>query len=532
MVWDYQSEAPADRRFDVAVVGGGFAGLATAARLQAQGFATVVLEAHAVAGGCAGYFRRRGFSFDVGATTLVDFTDGGVGGELMDTIGMAPPPMDVLPGYVAWLPDRIVHLHRDQEQWHRERLATLGQTAAHRRFWAMLDTLADVFWEASRNGIKLPLRHPADMWNAMTTLPMRHWHLARSAFMTMGDALRMHGLRNDAALVGLLSMLIEDTVHATVDQAPLINAALGITIRGTGLSRAVGGMRGFITALLRHYQSQGGVLVRNCRVDEVTGTVGNFVARSSKGAFDARQIVSAVPAATAARIAAKPIGSKLQRYLNRDAEALGGAIVVFLGVPEDEVDDHAWTHHQILTDYDEPLGVGNNMFISVSAPGDLDSAPAGCRAVMISTHCDLGPWEGIDDAAYERQKVAIGDRLIANARRVYPQLGANARVHEIATPKTYARFAGRPNGAVGGVRQTLRNSNQFAIPHEVGVKGFHLVGDSTWPGLGTVACTLGSRIVAANVAATAGPTVSSPSNAAPGGLLNGPHDLVSMASLR
>ena len=74
--------------YDVAIVGAGVAGMATAARLQALGLSTIVLEAHSHPGGCAGYFRRRGFAFDVGATTLVDFEPGGVGGELLDSIGM------------------------------------------------------------------------------------------------------------------------------------------------------------------------------------------------------------------------------------------------------------------------------------------------------------------------------------------------------------------------------------------------------------------------------------------------------------
>ena len=80
------------------------------------------------------------------------------------------------------------------------------------------------------------------------------------------------------------------------------------------------------------------------------------------------------------------------------------------------------------------------------------------------------------------------------ARRVYPNLGQRALVYEVGTPRTYRRFTRRPQGAVGGVRQTLSNANQNAIPHDVGVPGFRHVGDSTWPGLGTVACVLGSRL--------------------------------------
>jgi phytoene dehydrogenase-like protein len=143
------------------------------------------------------------------------------------------------------------------------------------------------------------------------------------------------------------------------------------------------------------------------------------------------------------------------------------------------------------------------MFVSVSAPGDADSAPPGYRAVMVSTHCDLEEWEGLAEEEYAERKEAISSRLIGYARRVYPELAAGAVVREVATPRTYERFTRRPRGAVGGVRLSLANSNQHAVPHDVGVPGFWLVGDTTWPGLGTVACVLGSRIVAEGVLARA-----------------------------
>jgi phytoene dehydrogenase-like protein len=118
---------------------------------------------------------------------------------------------------------------------------------------------------------------------------------------------------------------------------------------------------------------------------------------------------------------------------------------------------------------------------------------------MISTHAELADWEGLDEAEYQARKREIGARLVAYAQRVYPRLGERAVVCEVGTPRTYARFTSRPRGAVGGARQRLRNTNQHAIPHHLGVKGCWLVGDSTWPGLATVACVVGSRIVADGV---------------------------------
>jgi C-3',4' desaturase CrtD len=489
--------------YDVAIVGAGIAGMATAARLQAHGLTTIVLESHGQPGGCAGFFQRKGFAFDVGATTLVDFETGGVGGELLESAGMPPLDGEHLPGYVAWLPDRVLTLHRAPDQWARERLRALGDTPAHLALWRLLDQLASVFWRASRAGVKLPIRSWGNVVRAGQALGLGNLHLARYVRWTLGDALRAFGLQHERPLVGLLSMLVEDTVHSTVYEAPLINAALGITIRGAGLTRSRGGMRGFWRRFVSHYRGNGGVLRVGCPVERVEGVAGDFRVVTRRGTVTARQVVVAVPAGQAARLGPPEANEALRPYVRRDAGALGGALVVFLGVPEHEVSNQAFTHHQLMYDYERPLGDGNNMFVSVSSADDLESAPAGHRAVMISTHCELSPWEKLSPDEYLNQKRQAGERLLALARRIYPELGRAAVVHEVATPKTYERFTRRPRGAVGGVRQTLSNSNQNAIPHDLGIPGYWLAGDTTWPGLGTVAGCLGSRLVAENVVAYA-----------------------------
>ncbi len=479
--------------------------MATALRLQAAGRSTVVFEAHGHVGGCAGYYRHQGFSFDVGATTLVDFEPGGVGAELLDTVGVPALDGEALPGYVAWLPDRTVTLHRDRTAWHGERLRAFGDSARHQRFWARLDRVAEVFWAASRSGVRLPVRRPADAVRDLRAIGLRHLPLARYVGSTLGDLLRRYGLREEPALVGLLAMLVEDTVHTDVDRAPLINAALGVTIRGAGLTRHRGGMHGFWRHLVTRYRALGGTLRTGCRVDRVTGRPGAYQVHTARGRVDAGQVVSALPAATTARIAeGLPVAARLRPYLRRDEPDLGGALVVFLGVPEDEVAGQPLTHHQLLQDYRRPLGDGNNMFVSVSAAGDTLSAPAGHRAVMISTHTDLAGWQGLPEVEYQRRKHEVAERLTGYARRAYPRLAQRAAVRQVGTPRTYERFASRPSGAVGGVRQTLANTNQHAIPHDLGGPGFWLVGDSTWPGLGTVACVLGSRIVAEGARRAAG----------------------------
>ncbi len=132
------------------------------------------------------------------APTLVDFEPGGVGAELLDAVGLPALAGEPLPGYLAWLPDRTVTLHRDQAAWHRERLRTLGDSERHRAFWALLDRLAEVFWAASRSGVRLPVRGPADALHDLRAVGVRQVPLARHLGRTLGDALRQFGLREGA----------------------------------------------------------------------------------------------------------------------------------------------------------------------------------------------------------------------------------------------------------------------------------------------------------------------------------------------
>ncbi len=482
------------------IIGAGMSGMATAARLQAHGLSTLVLEAHGQVGGCAGFFRRSGFSFDVGATTLVDFGPEGVGGQLLHEIGLSLEG-EALPGYCAWLPDRKVTLHRDPVRWHHERLAAFGDTPAHRLFWTLIDQLSEVFWTASRNGIKLPLRSLRDFFNAAQRLPVNHWRLARYLTWSMSDALQACRLADDKPLRSLLSMLLQDTVHATLDDAPLINSALGLTIRGAGLTRARGGMRGFWQALLAQYRALGGTVKVGSPVKQVIRDKQGFVVRTTRGEFRSRQVISTLPIWNTARLGLPEVTEALSPFLERNQSALGGAIVVFLGVPDEEVAGQDFTHHQILLDYDRPMGNGNNMFISISASNDAASGPIGWRAVMISTHCELSEWENLSADDHTEHRNAWGQKLIEYARRVYPNLGERARVIEVGTPRTYERYTQRYRGAVGGIRLNLHNSNQHAVPYDIGVPGFWQAGDTTWPGLGTVACVLSSRHVAEAVLA-------------------------------
>src|SRR5262249_36610913 len=189
----------------------------------------------------------------------------------------------------------------------------------------------------------LPIRGAADLWRALACLGPADWPLARYFRWTVGDSLRACGLRDERPLVGLLSMLLEDTVHARVDNAPLINGALGITIRGAGLTRARGGMSGFWRRFSSCYRALGGSLRVGCPVSRVESTRPGdrgFILRTRRGDVRAAQVVSALPITLTARLAPPEVQEALRPYIRRDAAAQGGAFVVFLAGPERRVARH------------------------------------------------------------------------------------------------------------------------------------------------------------------------------------------------
>ena len=65
------------RNFDAIVIGSGIGGLVTASQLSTKGAKVLVLEKYIIPGGSGGSFKRKGYTFDVGASMIFGFGDKG-----------------------------------------------------------------------------------------------------------------------------------------------------------------------------------------------------------------------------------------------------------------------------------------------------------------------------------------------------------------------------------------------------------------------------------------------------------------------
>lgn len=96
----------------------------------------------------------------------------------------------------------------------------------------------------------------------------------------------------------------------------------------------------------------------------------------------------------------------------------------------------------------------------------------------------------MSQADYRAQKKGWRDRLLEGVRVALPDFDAGKGFVISGTPSSWEDYTLRPGGSVGGAPLSRRNANLRALPSRVGLDNFRLVGDSTFPGQGTVACAL------------------------------------------
>jgi C-3',4' desaturase CrtD len=175
-----------------------------------------------------------------------------------------------------------------------------------------------------------------------------------------------------------------------------------------------------------------------------------------------------------------------------------GAFVIYLGVDQSAIPANCPPHLQFLYDYDGLIGENNSLFVSVSRPGD-GRAPAGKATIIASTFTDTRNWWQCKD--YEALKRQYTEEAIARLSQ-YFHLTPETILHtEAATPRTFARFTARDQGAVGGIGQRVSTFGPFGFANRTPINRIWLVGDSTHPGEGTAGVSYSALTVVRQIEA-------------------------------
>ncbi|MFQ3640100.1 MAG: NAD(P)/FAD-dependent oxidoreductase [Chloracidobacterium sp.] len=486
----------AESVFDVVVVGAGVAGLTAAVLLQHDGYRTLLLEAHDKAGGCAGYFFHKGYSFDAGATVLMGLDPDGLHTQVFRRLGVALPESTLVERVAVHLPDRTVHIDYDQTRWAEERVARFARTPDEadrlRAFWTLIDQTADVMWAATAKLPALPLRHWRDVVANLRLVSPGFVQVLPNLFSTVEGVLRRYRLADHGPLRAVLDGLLLITAQETAARAPFLNGAAGLDIYRHGIRRARGGMKTFIKAHVEAFQALGGVFKRRQRVTCIRPQPGGgYTLETDRGlTLQTPRVVANLPIWNLPSLVAADLSRSLARPLKK-AGTGWGAFTLYLGVKSEVIPDDAPLNQQVLLQYGASFEDGNSAFLSLSEADDRASAPPGRRTLNVSTHTEVDAWWEATPEAYAARRAAVVERLLTAVERVFPNVRDGIECLLPGTPVTFAHYTGRARGMVGGLRTNRWNSNLFGIgSRDVGLPNFWLVGDTVFPGQGTPACAL------------------------------------------
>lgn len=489
----------------MAVIGAGIGGLASAAVLARAGIDVTVLEANVYPGGCAGTFFHQGYRFDAGATLAGGFYPGGPMDLLARAAGIdhwpvspADPVMQVhLPGE----PPITVFTGNERRS---ERLAVFGFQSGN--FWDWQEKTAGMLWDLA---IELPPWPPASPVQLMQLIShggswlkkiseKTRWRtlLARLAGLT-ADAFRPASTHlaeapDDMRLFVDGQLLISAQTTSQKANALFASAALDLPRRGVvHLAGGTGAIAGELTKAVR--QNGGRVLFRQevTRIHKPDDHSFRIETRAG-GSFQADSIIANLTPWNIARLMEGELPRSLKHLppLPRDA---WGAFVVYAGIDGAIIPEGFPLHHQVIRR--EPLGEGNSIFLSVSPDWDEKRAPAGKRAITISTHTRLEPWWDLarnDRPGYEARKRTYTEQVLEAAQIPLPGIRQAVHLALPGTPVTFQRFTRREQGWVGGFPQT----SLFRMQAPFLGSGLWMVGDSIFPGQSIPAVAMGGMRVA------------------------------------
>ena len=485
------------KNYDLIVVGGGVGGLATAALAQRRGLRVALLEAHEKLGGCAGYFGRGPYHFDVGATALMGLKPGEPIGELLDEVGVSFRGV-VTPGYRVCLPDRTLTIGPDSQAFEAVSAAAFpGLDRSRRLFWRLQEAVGSTLFDVASRGPRLPARTLADLGHDLKILGLSGLLAAGTWVVTVGDVLRLLGLAGDRPFRALIAMLLQDTAQAGPEVVPFANAAACLQAYRLGMSRPLGGMAALTEGIGARFEALGGDLRRGTIVDRVEPARqggGWVVTTRRRDQIQANQVALNLPI----NLAAKLLGRSLDGMLaGREAKsrAFWSACTAYLAIDRSAVPDDSPLFHQVLQTYHQGPDEGNNVLISLSTLADPGYGPEDVRIATLSTHTDPSGWANLDRAAHEARKVDYGSRLIGALGRALPGAHEALRHAEFATPRSWHRYTRRVDGSVGGAPVSRANSTFLAVDADVFGPGVWVVGDSVFPGQGTMATVLAARRV-------------------------------------
>ncbi|MEL7523228.1 MAG: NAD(P)-binding protein, partial [Cyanobacteria bacterium J06553_1] len=343
----------------VVVIGAGIGGLTAAALLAHRGYAVKVFDQAIVPGGCASTFKRRGFTFDVGATQVAGLEPGGIHSQIFKELGIElPPASECDPACAVFLPGETepISVWRDPEQWKAERERQFPGSAP---FWAFMKNLFDYSWRFQQRDPVLPPRSLWDIIQLGTAVRPDTLLTVPFTFSTVGEILRGYNLYENRRLRTFLDMQLKLYSQTTADKTAVLYAAtaLGVSQAPHGLYHLKGSMQVLSDRLVESLEKDGGELhMRHtaAAIEIENGQPTQVNITNPKGDSWLEKADHVVANVTVQNLVSLAKDNKMKGYQKRvkNLEPSSGAFVIYLGVEQTAVPADCPPHLQFMYNYD------------------------------------------------------------------------------------------------------------------------------------------------------------------------------------
>lgn len=492
---------------DAIVIGSGIGGLTAAGMLARYGKRVLVCESHAIAGGAAHSFQRRGFTFDSGPSFYC-----GLGNQrpslnplrqVLDVLGeslqvIAYDPM----GHYHFPEGTFAVYSNAQKYW--EAVAQITPQGAkeleefENRLLPLYEALKDVPAIALRADWQLiPVLFSRYLPSLLKMLPLLGM-IQGSVGEVMDKEVRDPWVRR---LIDLECFLLSGLkAHGTI--APEVAFMLGERSRA-GVEYPIGGSGAIIEALVRGLKRWGGELRLNSHVEQILIEAGKTIGiRLQNGEVIKAPVVisNATIWDTYTKLLRQEDLPQSYRKSSLETPAVDSFMHLHLGIRAEGL-EQLTGHHVVVHDQNQDISEpGNTCMISIPSVWDANLAPDGHHVVHAYTLEPYAGWQR--DQGYEEKKKKRSQSLYRALEKVIPDIRQRIVLELIGTPLTHSHYLRRYQGTYGPAIAAGNGFDKLTAKgmfpgYQTPISGLYRVGDSTMPGIG-VPAVAASGILCAN----------------------------------
>ena len=499
--------------WDAVVIGSGLGGLVTASQLAAKGAKVLVLERYKIPGGSGGSFKRKGFTFDVGASMIFGFGDKGHTNLLTRALADIGEKCETIQDPVQLVYHLTNNLEITVDREYEKFINELCTKFPHEKIG--IKKFYGTCWKVFKCLDSMPLlsiEDPAYLAKVFFKAPLSCLGLARWLPTNAGEIARRY--IKDPQLLKFIDIECFCWSVMPADLTPMINAGMVFSDRHAGgINYPKGGVGIISEKLVAGIESHEGEVRFQSQVTQVlikdNSAIGVELSSGEK-------IYSKVVVSNATRwdtfggegvktpLVNKASTPSREVRWRKDYQPSSSFLSLHLGVKSHAIPLNTHCHHIILNEWEDmqdEQGVG---FISIPTLLDPSLAPEGNHIVHAFTPSSINEWEGLNSKLYIEKKQLAADNLLTKIERVLPNIKENIVHKEIGSPRSHKRFLGRHQGSYGPI-PSKRLPGLLTMPfNSTGIPNLFCVGDSCFPGQGLNAVAFSGYACAHKIGAKLG----------------------------